>query len=69
MSAKNESYICLECGRLAGMKEPTPCYYCGAQNFMSVDRYVKTWPEPYLLMQEIAMRKQGRQTSFKSTTS
>lgn len=52
MSEKHESYICLECGRLAGMREPTPCYQCGARNFMSIDRYIETWPEPYHLMKQ-----------------
>lgn len=68
MSDTNESYICLECGRLAGMKTPTPCYFCGAQNFMSVDRYIETWPEPHFLMQEIAAKKQGFKTKFKPNT-
>jgi len=64
MSGKHESYICLECGRLAGMREPTPCFFCGARNFMSVDRFVETWPEPHFLMQDIAAKKQGFKTEF-----
>lgn len=70
MSEKVESYVCLECGRLAGFKENNPqkCYFCGAQNWMSVDRFIETWPEPHFLMQDIQMKKQGQQTSFRPNT-
>lgn len=48
--AKIESYVCLKCGRLAGFKnnEPLKCFNCGAGDWMSVERYIAEWPEPYL---------------------
>lgn len=46
-----ESYICLKCGTLAGFDkvQPENCFKCNSNDWISVDRYVETWPESFKL--------------------